>query len=75
MKLQSGAGVPPTLIHSYFLLIPFPKILNAILVKSEEVTSKNPERCRIQDFLAVRLILEPEENLEFFYLFFCFGVW
>ena len=40
----------------------FQKILNANFsekVKSEEVKSKNPERFRIQDFLAPRTGLEP----------------
>ena len=59
LKLQSGAGVPPSLLHYYFLLITLQKILNAILGNSEEVISKNPEYFRIQDFLEVRLTFEP----------------
>ena len=44
-------------IHYYLL----PEILNVSLVKSEKWKSKNPERCRIQDFLAPPVGLEPDD--------------
>ena len=46
-----------SLLHYYLLL---QKIMNASLVKSKELKSKNPERFRIRDFLTLYTVIAQQ---------------